>query len=1055
MALANVNVLKLSDADRQVLEAWLVEFDQTWADGRLAARVRQLPAPGQPLRLPALVEMVKIDLERLWQRGRRVTIDAYLKAYPELGNPDSVPMDLLLAEYEVRQQFGAPDDIAKRYPRQADELRRLLEQAQQVTRRSKIVPSAQATPEPRASTHSQVRPRGARPPLPEQFGRYRIVKRLGRGGMGTVYLAQDGPLDRLVALKVPHFAPEDDPEILERFYREARAAATIEHPNICPVYDVGQVDGTPYLTMAYIDGKPLSEFIGGQPLAQRQVASLVRKLALALQEAHERKVVHRDLKPSNIMINQRREPVIMDFGLAFRSRQDEVRLTQSGAIVGTPAYMAPEQVNGSVRAVGPGCDIYSLGVILYELLTGELPFEGSLLEVMGQILTQEPRRPTKIRPDVDAPLEAICLKAMAKKVETRYSSMTELAEALAVYLRMSGKEAGGGEAVVAAVKPRPAGAAPASVRAPAPTPARAASAVRQPPVSVKAPSGHGPGAWPQRVPVWVWLAAGGGALAAVLLALLTVMLVFRPRGETNVATKDPGPVKSASSTHAKGPNPPTSAKAPTPPQTGVPAPLKEPDPVKEEPIGAQKPPEKSWEKYLPDDATAVFALNVKQLIDTALFKKHFEEKLKRILKDNPIAQLGLIARGIDPLKDISNLVGAFAELGPGEVKGLYICQGHFDAARMRVSWETEGLKPVNVPDGSGGYYRLYELELPQPSKPMFFAVVGEGTFVYSFGKADVIEACTKGAGRRKTVLKDKNLQGLLDQVDQRQTLWLAATGSLRAGNRTLQEELDVESVMGGITVAEELRAEVMLTAVSAAAAEKINEETIRGLVQATTNLVAEVEKQKELAPLLDVLRTVKSTAREKTVTITGHIARAIINKLLDEAAVEKAFQGAAEEIGRLQGKGEDTAQAIQFNDRLVLLQKKLVPATEKFGTALTPALERGRPEDITKLKTARSEFLKAVTAIQAELKSLKVPPTNSAQAFYAALQHWLRAYEVLGQKEFAEVIRLIEDRQLNQAVRLTKVKEIGARMDRVEQEEQAAVLAAQKAFAKEHRILLR
>src|SRR5262245_44657157 len=148
--------------------------------------------------------------------------------------------------------------------------------------------------------------------LPEQFGRYRVLRRLGRGGMGTVYLAHDSQLDRRVALKVPHRRPGDD-RLLKRFRQEAQAAATLQHPNVCSVYDVGEVGGVHYVSMAYIDGRPLSSLIrGGKPLPPRPVAAVVRKLALALQEAHRKGVIHRDLKPANVMVNERGEPVLMD-----------------------------------------------------------------------------------------------------------------------------------------------------------------------------------------------------------------------------------------------------------------------------------------------------------------------------------------------------------------------------------------------------------------------------------------------------------------------------------------------------------------------------------------------------------------------------------------------------------------------------------------------------------------------------------------------------------------------------------------------------------------------
>jgi predicted Ser/Thr protein kinase len=318
-------------------------------------------------------------------------------------------------------------------------------------------PTARPTPqanhgtqEVRASTLSTAAPSGA-PSLPERFGRYRILKKLGQGGMGSVYLAHDSQLDRRLALKVPLFTEADGPETLQRFYREARSAATLAHPNICPVHDVGTIDGIHYVTMDYIEGKPLSELIGStKRLPQKAVAAVVRKLALAMQEAHQKGIIHRDLKPANVMINQRNEPVIMDFGLARRAQED-VRLTKSGSILGTPAYMAPEQVGGDVKAIGPGCDIYSLGVILFEMLTGQLPFSGPVTAVLGQILTQEPPRPASLRPDLDPALEAICLKAMAKKQSDRYGSMRDLAAALTAYLK--GESAA--RAAAAPARPQP------------------------------------------------------------------------------------------------------------------------------------------------------------------------------------------------------------------------------------------------------------------------------------------------------------------------------------------------------------------------------------------------------------------------------------------------------------------------------------------------------------------------------------------------------------------------------------------------------------------------
>lgn len=273
--------------------------------------------------------------------------------------------------------------------------------------------------------------------LPEKLGRYRIIRFLGKGAMGSVYLAHDTQLDRQVAMKVPKFEEGDGADVLERFYREARSAAILRHPNICPVYDVGEIDGNRYLTMAYIEGRPLTEFIKrDKPLAERQVAILVRKLALALNEAHTHGIIHRDLKPGNVMIDQHGEPVILDFGLARNvDRGDTTRLTQVGVLLGSPAYMSPEQVEADDDTLGPATDIYSLGVVLYELLTGRVPFAGSAVSVIACIMTREPPPLKELRPTVDPRLDAICQKMMAKRIAERFASMTAVADALAGFLK--------------------------------------------------------------------------------------------------------------------------------------------------------------------------------------------------------------------------------------------------------------------------------------------------------------------------------------------------------------------------------------------------------------------------------------------------------------------------------------------------------------------------------------------------------------------------------------------------------------------------------------------
>ena len=382
--------------------------------------------------------------------------------------------------------------------------------------------------------------------LPAPFGRYRLLKLLGEGGMGRVYLAHDPQLDRPVALKVPLFSEEDGPAILQRFDREARASATILHANVCPIYDVGEVDGVPYLTMAFIEGKPLEEFAALKPLTPRQAAFLARKLALALAEAHKRGVIHRDLKPSNVMLNRQGEPVVMDFGLARRARGGDPRLTRTGAFLGTPAYAPPEQISSDPDAMGPGCDVYSLGVILYELLAGRLPFDGDVLLMVSRMLLEEPPPPSQFRLGIDPELEAVCLKAMAKKPEQRYASMAAFAAALQDYLRGKGPTQ------------------PAATPLPAPVPATEAidpTAGEAPGIRVSEMGGlrsvaqlaAGPvpaapeAAPPRRVrrkarrkrgrPVWPWVAGGAGVALVALLALAAVVYRLASYGTVRF---DPG-----------------------------------------------------------------------------------------------------------------------------------------------------------------------------------------------------------------------------------------------------------------------------------------------------------------------------------------------------------------------------------------------------------------------------------------------------------------------------------------------------------------------------------
>ena len=386
-------------------------------------------------------------------------------------------------------------------------------------------------------------------PLPEMFGRYRILRTLGEGAMGAVFLAEDTQLQRQVALKIPKFAGSPDGWLLERFLREARAAATIRHPHICPVFDVGEIGGTHFLTMAFIQGKPLSQIIrSGRQLSERQIASFVRKLALGLAEAHTKGVVHRDLKPANVMVDGKGEPVVTDFGLARRAQRDDgERITHTGAIVGTPAYMSPEQVEADPESVGPASDIYSLGVIFYELLTGQIPFRGSVTSVLAQIVTKAPQKPSEVRPALDPRLEGICLRMMARAPQERIPTMDEVAATLGGWLRDTA-------AISGSAAPSQASVASAAV-------------VTSPQTDGGTDSRPLPYAAQTKPGLFqLWIALGCGAVAVAVL----VAVLFRPggRGRESVIvgqgaidSSDPEPTGDVSLTAADEPDDPDPRKA--------------------------------------------------------------------------------------------------------------------------------------------------------------------------------------------------------------------------------------------------------------------------------------------------------------------------------------------------------------------------------------------------------------------------------------------------------------------------------------------------------------
>ena len=282
------------------------------------------------------------------------------------------------------------------------------------------------------------RPAGAtiRPsrPIGVDVPGYEILAEIGRGGMGVVYKARHIRLDRLVALKMILAGAHASDDQIARFHIEARAVARIQHPGIVQIHEDGDLDGLPYFSLEFVPGGSLSQFINGRPQAPRVAATMVMALCRAMAEAHARGIIHRDLKPANVLLTPDHQPKITDFGLAKQMEGDSQQ-TRSGAIMGTPSYMAPEQAWGQTREIGPLSDQYALGAILYEMIIGRPPFQGATpLETLELVRNQEPVPPTRLQPRTPTDLETICLKALQKDPARRFPDAGAMAEDLRRFL---------------------------------------------------------------------------------------------------------------------------------------------------------------------------------------------------------------------------------------------------------------------------------------------------------------------------------------------------------------------------------------------------------------------------------------------------------------------------------------------------------------------------------------------------------------------------------------------------------------------------------------------
>lgn len=396
-----------------------------------------------------LVDVLCMDQLTRWSAGDRVLAEDYFAKHPLLeAHPDEA-FELVYGEFAVREALGdAPkvDEYIKRFPRYAERLQRQLAVHEAMDHGIKAGSKTNQTP--------PTSPSGNKPISVLQPPGYELIRELGRGGMGLVYEARQTGLNRTVALKVIR-SMKVQPEELGRFHTEAQSTARLKHPNIVQIYDVGEHEGRPYFSMEYLDGGTLRDRMGVVPWPPRAAAALVETIARAVHFAHQNGVIHRDLKPANILLCAKPQtqgapatgshlldvesltPKISDFGLAKLLDADS-GLTKTGQVIGTPAYMAPEQAAARRKAIGPATDVYALGVILYELLSARKPFYGDTpMHLLRNVEFQEPPPLLTVRRDVPPDLAAICHRCLQKEPPNRYPSAEALAESLHSFLARS------------------------------------------------------------------------------------------------------------------------------------------------------------------------------------------------------------------------------------------------------------------------------------------------------------------------------------------------------------------------------------------------------------------------------------------------------------------------------------------------------------------------------------------------------------------------------------------------------------------------------------------
>ena len=398
----------------------------------------------------------RAELESDLRADKKCRAEELLVAYPAVAADTDAALELVYTEYVVRDQMGqkpTPDEWYERFPQYRADLEQMFEVHNELVK---------AEDNSFSRTLTAGRPRSLLGRMPERIAGYEIIGEVGRGGMGVVYKARQVNLNRVVALKVILSGAYAGEHERSRFRREVEAAARLDHPHIVGVYEVGEQDGRPFCAMEFVGGGTLADRLTGTPWTAPSAAGLLAIVARAAHHAHERGIVHRDLKPANILIAQTTKtlslqlgssdkghtqtedvkvddlanPKVADFGLAKCLTDSDPGPTRMGNVVGTPAYMAPEQASGKAGLIGPATDVWVVGVILYELLTGRPPFRGeSAVETLIQIRNEDPVSPRQLRPQLPRDLDTICLKCLQKDPAKRYLSAAELADDLDRWLR--------------------------------------------------------------------------------------------------------------------------------------------------------------------------------------------------------------------------------------------------------------------------------------------------------------------------------------------------------------------------------------------------------------------------------------------------------------------------------------------------------------------------------------------------------------------------------------------------------------------------------------------